>query len=47
MLFSEVSIDLLKTDVDVISMDFCNGTFSYDGSLENGTFCAGQTDGGE
>lgn len=41
----EVSEDLLKVDVQVFGMDFCNGSNSYVNLMQEGMFCAGDTDG--
>lgn len=36
---------LLRVELDVISMDFCNGTTSYNGLIPPNTICAGTMDG--
>ncbi|CAG9809636.1 unnamed protein product [Chironomus riparius] len=36
---------LLRVELDVISMDFCNGTSSYNGLIPANTICAGTMDG--
>lgn len=36
---------LLRVELDIISMDFCNGTQSYQGSIPIATICAGSVDG--
>lgn len=39
--YSDISNVLLKTDVDVIDINFCNGSYSYTGAMLPGMFCAG------
>lgn len=39
---SDISSTLLKTDVDVIDVNFCNGSYSYAGAMMPGMFCAGK-----
>ncbi|XP_055301714.1 trypsin eta-like [Sitodiplosis mosellana] len=43
---SDISYNLLKTDVFVIDINFCNSSFSYEGAMKPGMFCAGRTKGG-
>lgn len=35
-----ISYDLLKTEVDVLDIRFCNGTFSYYEFMKPGMICA-------
>jgi len=43
---SDISYNLLKTDVFVVDIKFCNGSFSYENAMKPGMFCAGRTKGG-
>lgn len=38
----EISYDLLKTDVQVVDINFCNSSHSYEGAMQPGMFCAGR-----
>jgi secreted trypsin-like serine protease len=35
----------MRVELQIINMDFCNGTQSYHGSIPTGFFCAGSMDG--
>lgn len=36
---------MLRVDLDIISMGFCNGSSSYNGRIPNNFLCAGSMDG--
>jgi hypothetical protein len=36
---------LLRVDLDIISMSFCNGSSSYNGRIPRNFLCAGSMDG--
>lgn len=39
---SEISFHLLKTDVFVVDIKFCNSSYSYEDAMKPGMFCAGR-----
>lgn len=39
---AEISYDLLKTTVNVMDINFCNSSRSYEGAMKPGMFCAGR-----
>lgn len=38
----DISYKLLKTDVEVADIKFCNSSSSYEGAMKPGMFCAGR-----
>lgn len=43
MISSDIAVtnrELLKTEIDVLDINFCNGTFSYEGAMVPGMICA-------
>lgn len=41
----EISEDLLKVEVEVMNIEFCNGSDSYTELMQEGMFCAGSVEG--
>lgn len=39
---AEISYELLKTNVQVVDINFCNSSKSYEGAMKPGMFCAGR-----
>lgn len=39
---ADISYDLLKTNVQVVDINFCNSSKSYEGAMKPGMFCAGR-----
>lgn len=43
---AEASYELLKTDIQVIDINFCNSSSSYEYAMKPGMFCTGRLDEG-
>lgn len=39
---SLISMELMKTTVNVIDINYCNSSVSYEGAMKPGMFCAGR-----